>query len=467
MVRTFKLGRAVKVLLGTGALALTLAACGNDEQPSGVTLCSGDDGCAFGSVCLASGECGTAPCDFCSSGQVCVTLDDGTQTCSVPECDTAADCEGAEACVQGVCSEATCSTKEDCDAGKICNQLTSTCIDPPEACANDQQCPAGEVCITDMGVCVIGCADDAACGAGQICEESTRVCTSGCRDDAGCADGETCQDGQCTSGPPSCDNITCDVTERCNPTTFQCEPTCTTDAGQPNSCPAGQVCDLASGQCQANACPGQDPAQCDGNANTPFWNTTLCACVECLDNSACGGGSCNANGQCTEACQTQCDPSTPGTCGGNTPYCIANCCVQCIGSADCPNGQICLDGFCGDQPDCTADPNACPQGLTCQGGQGVPSQGGGSCSPTDPSSCPPGQCCSPDPADPSGMSGTCGGLGGPGGGCGLCNADCTCDGGLTCNGFICEGCSGPLDPACSLIDGNLCLGGLCLAGLLG
>lgn len=347
-------------MLGAGALALTLAGCGGDEQPSDVKLCSGDDGCSFGSVCLASGECGTASCDFCGSGQVCVTLEDGTQTCSVPQCDTAADCTSPEQCVAGVCTEATCSTKEDCDAGKICNQLTSTCIDPPEACANDQQCAAGEVCITDMGVCVIGCADDASCGEGNICEESSRVCTSGCRDDEGCPEGQTCgADSKCTAVPiTSCDQVTCTPTQRCNPANnFQCEDTCTTDAGQPNSCPDGAVCNTNTGVCgSANECPGEDPNQCDGNANSPFWNTTLCACVECTDNSQCGGGACNANGQCTDACQTVCDPGTPGTCGGNTPYCIADCCVQCIGAADCMAGQLCLDGFCGDQPDCTADP---------------------------------------------------------------------------------------------------------------
>ena len=458
--------RSLKTLLGAGVLAISLSACGADsEVGNGVVPCSSDAECGFGSVCLAKGECGTAPCDFCSAGQVCVTLESGEQTCSVPECDSSADCEGEEQCIAGLCTESTCSTKDDCPAGKICNQLTSACVDPPEACASDAQCPGGEVCITDMGVCVIGCPDDASCGAGQICDQSTRVCITGCRSDENCPEGQTCgADNKCVAGQPTtCADVSCDATQRCNPNTLQCDDVCTSDAGQPNSCPAGQVCNGATGACEQDGCPGQDPNQCDGNAVSPYWSTTLCACVECLDSTQCGGGEqCNSNGQCTGACTVACDPSVAGTCGtgdaASLPYCIANCCVECISAADCAGNDICLDGFCGAQPDCSADPNACPAGLTCQGGQCVPAggNGGGSCDPNDPTSCPTGQFCQPD----MNGGGTCGGLGG-GAGCGLCNDDCTCDGGLTCNGFLCEGCSGPFcDPSNPLA--GVCLGGICL-----
>jgi hypothetical protein len=64
-------------------------------------------------------------------------------------------------------------------------------------------------------------------------------------------------------------------------------------------------------------------------------------------------------------------------------------------------------------------------------------------------------------------TGTCQSLGGGGGSCGGCNPDCTCNGTLTCDGFVCSGCDDTflVDPNCP--DSGLCFGGICLTAALG
>ena len=195
-----------------------------------------------------------------------------------------------------------------------------------------------------------------------------------------------------------------------------------------------QACNQQTGQCEQTNCPGEDPTQCSGNAQRPLWDPLRCFCAECLSDTDCTGAGevCTASGSCF-ACQTACDAGTPGTCAGTTPYCINDCCVECVGAADCPQGQLCLEGACGVPPNCAVDPTVCPAGTTCQNGTCSANSGGQVCDPTNPTSCPAGTFC-----DPTSL--TCsGGIGG-GFGCGLCNPDCTCDGGLSCNGFLCEGC---------------------------
>ena len=236
-------------------------------------------------------------------------------------------------------------------------------------------------------------------------------------------------------------------------------------------CPGTQVCDLSSGMgtcTEPMACAnGRTQADCDGTSS-PFLNTEFCECVECVTSTQCPNNEmCNLNGECQPQCATPCDQATPGTCGQGTPYCYAGCCVECIGAADCSAGQVCIDGFCGDQPDCSVDPALCPNGYTCQQGTCQPAPSGGQCSVNDPNSCPFGQVC--QPSSQTSQTGTCtsSGVGG-GNGCGGCNADCTCDGGLSCDPTLltCSGCSGGFDPRCGGLL-PICLSGLCIGNLLG
>jgi hypothetical protein len=231
----------------------------------------------------------------------------------------------------------------------------------------------------------------------------------------------------------------------CDPDTLMCIDACTAD-----SCEANEICNMQTGLCEVNNCPGEDPTQCDGNAQRPTWDPIKCFCAECLSDNDCdmaAGETCNQSGTCF-ACETACDPNSPGTCMGATPYCIDDCCVECVGAADCDQGQLCLDGFCGQPPNCQVDPTVCPTGYTCENGECQPPNGG-TCDANDPTTCPEGTFCDP-------TMGQCVGAGG-GLGCGFCNQDCTCDNNLTCDGFLCSGCSNnPLDlKPCP--DGQICL----------
>lgn len=390
------------------AILAIASACGSDNTGEGSSSCTYDMDCALGQVCSFAGQCVTASCDNCTAEQICyITPSNPEGSCSRPECLSPEDCAEGQTCTNGLC-QSGCASAVDCPGDQICN-LANQCVDPPQpsTCTNDNECESGEVCTN----------------------------------------------GACVPAPAtSCEAVQCEANERCHPQTFACVRDCVSD---PTLCDANQVCDATTGQCSANPCPGANPEACEGA--TPHFNTTLCACVGCVNNADCSGGQvCNSNGTCVTAgeCAQPCDPNVPGTCGGGTPYCLDNCCSECVGAADCPQGLLCLNGFCGTPPDCTNDPSVCPAGYECQSGSCVPPQTGQNCDPQDPASCPVGTFC--DPA-----TSTCGGLGGELG-CGLCNEDCTCPGSLTCDGFFCSGCQGSLinlQGGCP--DGQFCLGGLC------
>jgi hypothetical protein len=460
-----------------GLLVVGLAGCSDDAATS--TACTFDTDCALGTVCSVDKLCVKAACDFCTADQVCLTTDEGS-FCSAPECSSAADCvEKGGVCKAGLCTDQQCVTSADCGPAQICN-LASQCVDGDGTCASAVDCPSGQIC--KDSACVPGCETHEQCEEGKACN-SDGVCVSGCRDVSECGTGQACDDGRCVCTPGSCGDgkscdvatgscvevtscgqVTCTEDSVCDPITLECVAKCT-----PESCQAGQVCNSATGACEQSNCPGEDPAQCEGNAQRPTWDPVKCFCAACLTNDDCTGAGevCTASGSCF-ACQTACDSGTPGSCGGDTPYCINDCCVQCVGAADCPQGQLCLEGACGVPPSCATDPTICPAGTTCQNGNCSANSGGGACDPTNPTGCPAGTFC-----DPTTL--TCsGGIGG-GLGCGLCNPDCTCDGGLSCNGFLCEGCGVEVfgvpvgGPACpgsqtclpleALGIGNICFGG--------
>ena len=435
--------------------ALTLSACGKDE--TGSASCSSDSECSLGTVCTFKNICEAVPCNGeagnyqCTPEQICYKADAADPgTCSAPQCLTDADCADGR-CNEGVCSTGGCVSNSDCADDEICN-LLGECETSDGTCIADADCPNGQVCKDDA--CVEGCSGDDDCADGEYCT-ADQTCEQGCRDSMECPSGQVCTDGDCActadscpdgkvcldtgncGDPTDCSQVTCPDGEVCNPADLGCLPACT-DA----TCMANEVCNPQTGLCEVSNCPGEDPTQCMGNAARPLWDPIRCFCAECLSDADCDAGAgetCNAAGACF-ACVTACDAATPNTCGQagtpaeNQPYCINDCCVECVGAADCQAGQLCLDGFCGDPPNCSVDPSVCPAGYTCTNGQCQAPTGGQACDQNDPLSCPDGTFC--DPAT-STCTGDLGGLFG----CGLCNPDCTCDGGLTCDGFFCTGCN--------------------------
>lgn len=125
-----------------------------------------------------------------------------------PECAVAADCEGAELCVDGTCMAPTDSGTSDGFAP-----------DAPESCGPGQ--------IRDAASCVDECGDPSAmpCESGQVCDVSGGRCvdegTAGllpatetpCGDGLTCGPGTECSvDGQCDA-IPACGRRVCDASE--------------------------------------------------------------------------------------------------------------------------------------------------------------------------------------------------------------------------------------------------------------
>jgi hypothetical protein len=345
---------------------------------------------------------------------------------------------GAVACgaddVSGT-SGGSCSADTDCPIGSVCS-VNGSCVESPcQYCLDDQICY--RTADNPEGTCSAPeCVDESDCN-GQPCIEgqcggppgSNGGGDDSCENDTDCPTGYSCHPLSDTcvedenAGEDPCDNVTCDVGQTCNPNTGEC------------------VDDNGGGSCD------KEPSDCTGA--TPALDEASCECVECASASDCSGGLTCQNNSCVDSseCATECEPGTPGMCGGNTPYCVNECCSECIGGGDCAGSQLCIDGFCQDPSGCSS-PADCPTGYDCQGGQCVPPSTGQDCSDVD--DCPDGTICNPD-------TGQCEELGGDLG-CGFCNPDCTCPGDLTCDGgFVCYGCRGF---AGDCPDGQFCMANL-------
>jgi MYXO-CTERM domain-containing protein len=216
-------------------------------------------GCDAGEVCHQSlcvptceGEIG-----YCPAGSACETV--GQDRICVPADCMVGGCPPGGVCSNGVCVPAC--TGVVCPAGQEC--LDGVCRDP---CGNIL-CPAGLSC--QGGVCLPPCtclAGDIGCGAlpGTVCDET--------------------QGGACV--PPMCEGKTCPAGEHCDPATGQCAAQC---AGV--VCPVGQECREGMGcvsKCDGVTCdPGRE---CDPPSGTCI--DPLCKNVDCTPPTVCVAGQC-------------------------------------------------------------------------------------------------------------------------------------------------------------------------------
>jgi len=235
---------------------------------------------------------------------------------------------------------------------------------PPFVCSAEACAPL--VCEEDLQVCV-ECTDDAHCPGGT-CQLADNLCITGCVDDDECGAQERCDFGECVFAP------------------------C---AGH-DECESGQVCNVATGVCEAPTAMCTSPLQCD-EGQTCDTDAGLCVPLapECVDDDDCGAGrfcdegNCALLGECVDDDDCfngdTCNPSTfmcevPFACFDDFDcelgaFCDANQCttIACGDDGACPQGLLCdelVGGFCVVTPSCGNDFD-CPQGQQCDLGFGV------------------------------------------------------------------------------------------------
>jgi hypothetical protein len=129
----------------------------------------------------------------------------------------------------------------------------------------------------------------------------------------------TCGDGSLDMGE-ACDDGNNSPDDGCTSCVVDACYTCAADAGAASTC---------SPKASGEACDGTKI--CDGNG----------ACVECLDDTQCGGGYCfmNACAKCDDTVQN--GDETDTDCGGAH-------CGKCMNAKKCGVGDDCTSTFCAD-----------------------------------------------------------------------------------------------------------------------
>lgn len=377
--------------------------------PLGTCFSEGD--CPDGQICenmscrpcvgeecaTTGGDCTT---DGCPEGKVCnpetlacddevVTPGDGDQCVT---CDTAADCAegwqcvpvgGAQACLRPCTGGGECETGWNCFSG-VCTPNSFSCT----GCALDG-CGAGLTCNMQTGECVAlatdicdDCTYDWECGDGRACHKlgATRVCLDRCDGGAGCPA------GNCVVNSDSGYSV-CEPAQGCGVDPTECTPACTGDL--PYCVNGGCVECITDADCDTSCNVALGVCETTGEcvAPTPYFNSTLGKCVQCLNNTQCGNGSCNtATGVCEgDVCATCVDPYPACALVGGDYYC-----VQCTDDSYCGTGGTCnLETYsceggtvipgdaCESDADC--DPGITGFDLACDVDSGLCYDKGGAC----------------------------------------------------------------------------------------
>ena len=247
-------------------------------------------------------------------------------------CRNDAQCDDDNVCTDDTCNVATgeCST--------VANQAA---CDDGVACTVDDQCVEG-ACggTTDDGLCddTNLCTDDL-CRPGTGCENSANAAQ--CDDGLGCTVDDICADGLCSGSD------TCPGGESCDVATGECVPApeCQVDA----DCDDGDVCTAAT---------------CDAGVGVCIVTFTFAQCDDglfCTLNDRCADGICQAGLPDHTACFDYND-CTDEVCNIVTGCEYTNNSDPCNDDIFCTQGDVCTDGACaGGPPDdglCTDD-NSC------------------------------------------------------------------------------------------------------------
>ena len=307
----------------------------------GQKVCPAGGGGTFG-ACL--GEQGPLT-------EVCNGLDDDCDG-MVDESTGGANCSsscgvGTTQCVNGVltCNAVAATTDNTCNGiDDDCDGLVDEDYMSPGACGVGNVCNGMEQCINGMPTCI-----------GQpILPESCN-----CTDDD--CDGQV-DEGQLCGAGATCTNCQC---------AFACSP------GE-FPCPAGKTCS-AAGFCIADACFGVSCPPVNGNAQVCVQTGNAGTCVDRCSQTTCPAGEVcvGATGECkpddcttfpdrcsaTENCVAGTCVNNPcqGVTCGTEQYCVGGACIDSCAGVDCPANQRCRLGVCESNP-CG---HACPFGQAC------------------------------------------------------------------------------------------------------
>ena len=300
----------------------------------------------------ANGNGGCGPSYYCNNAALCAPCT-STNYCG-PSC---APCAGATpVCVNisGTYTCVQCNKNADC-GNQVCDLSTHTC----KECNQDTDCPSGKVCDVEAHECK-QCNDNGQCGRGLSCVD--HACTP-------CNTKDHCAGASCNCCPGG-------DTMKCEALAPGAAPTCV-ECVRDADCSDGKKCDTVNGHCVEKVAQCNTPDACGPSCARCPNDRPYCqdgqVCVECRNDLECGDGRFCVSGECT-SCVTDrhCGPRC-GTCGGDTPFCLSDgttahsACVRCIVDADCVGG--------------TCDPTthtcsatcaqSCGQGTVCDGQQCV------------------------------------------------------------------------------------------------
>jgi Tol biopolymer transport system component len=377
----------------------TTGLCG----PSNGIACDDDNPCTEGVcrpdfLCTYSNLQNGTPCD---DGDLCTGPDPVTGgVCAVNNCDT---------CTDGVCggpptnqtpgqpgAAPACENNNVCDGIMACDPATGTsCIEtvPPLTCVADTN-----PCTTDTCDPVLGC---------------NWPNTDPCDDGSLCTTGDTCDARTCRGDPVECpgDGNFCNGIEICNPLSGACEAT-DLDCDDGNVCTDDSCDDTATTALEACVHVNNALACDDTNACT---ENDTCSNGQCIGALSAAAATCNAGDgdACTgvEVCNpaTGACEATPLNCDDANP-CTTDSCDPIQGCQ-----HVALSGLCDDGNACTVGDTCVPPGiclgaptqvaLTCGDGDacnGIETcdPGTGNCVAGTPLFCDDGDECTSDTCDP-------------------------------------------------------------------
>ncbi len=390
------------------------ACCGSNGSS-----CSENADCC--GVCI-DGECSPASgfgerCDEtedCESGLTCCG-ETCQECCSTPNCSPYENECGSNVCSGGRCqttyeengTQTASQTSGDCKknvcdgAGKIITVTDD--LDVPD---DENQCTSN--------VCSEGTGSHPPVNSGDECSQNDGSVCDGAGNCVECVQASDCL-GTSTA-IANCSTIICKADNTCgvefapegtlviDSSTLDCIKSVCDGAGNVISVSDDDDTPVPTGDCYTTYCNESSPVS-DPKAAGELCSGGVCdgtgLCIECLDETSCGGGQSCCGGYCVDTdgnndhcgtCDSPCsideiccngNCANPNTsieyCGNCTTSCSGSeaCCdgychdldsdVDYCGSCDvsCDSGQSCCGGFCNDASD---DPDNCGGcGITCIG----------------------------------------------------------------------------------------------------